>query len=852
MSPFILDWPTAAAAGATLAGGKGWQLGLLAEFGVRVPDGFVLAAQCSRDHRPGTPVPEPVLAAVARELDRRGWSNRPLAVRSSAAQEDSHGTSFAGIHSSRLNVRGVDAVAEAIRTVWDSAWSEAATAYRARLELEDGNRAMAVMIMPLLPARASGVAFTCDPATGRDDQVLINAHWGLGEALVGGAADGDVYRLQGSHLHPHLHETERRIGTKRRQTRLADGGTELCDTPPGLAAQAVLSAEQAVQLGHMVRDAAAALDYARPFYDVEWLWDGERFWIVQARPVTALGRHTYAGLRGQPALWSRGNTREVLPDPLSPVDWDSSKMLVNRMLGIGWKLAGLDVLPGIQRAALFHGRLYLEASAIQWEAYDALGIPPAVINALMGGHHPEIAVPPAGLGDRLRRLGNLLRYIRRSAPIRRRADRTLRAAHKQAAAWRRETLPADNGALAALIQRRRDVVGAADDLMFLQGSGGGGLSQLVRMLEKHFPGQGHSLAAALMAGGEPSITARQGFELVELARIAAEEDPEALAWLRAPGRHSAGWRTALPGHSRFRAAFAAFLDAYGHRAVKETYLRMPRWREQPDYLLDVVVGLVGTDGAALRKRPAEAAATAWARVRNGVPPWLRPMVRHLVRTANTECNHREAARSALIAYLEVARQDLLEVARRLGGPDGLERPDDVFNLTAQELLATSDGRLSRTFAARRAAARRRRLEQWAVEQEPEFIALHGGGGTGSPLEPAHPTADGAWTGTAVGAGLARGHAHVAHQPGDGSAMATGAILVAPSTDPAWTPLFLKAGGLVMETGGYLSHGAIVAREFGIPAVVNLPGILAQVEAGALLEVDGDGGRVRRLTTPPAE
>lgn len=846
MSALILDWPAAASAGAATAGGKGWQLGRLAAFGVAVPDGFVLAAGAGRDHRPGEPVPEAVLAAVARELHRRGWSDRPLAVRSSAVDEDSGGASFAGIHASRLNVLGADAMAEAIAAVWESAWSEAATAYRRRLGLDQADRAMAVVIMPLLAAEASGVAFTCDPASGREDQVLINAAWGLGEALVGGAVDGDVYRLQGSLLDSSLVEAGRTIGAKRRMTRAAEQGTRLCDTPAELAARPVLSPDQAVALGHLARDAAAALDYARPFHDVEWVWDGERFWIVQARPVTALGRHTYDGLRHQPALWSRGNTREVLPDPLSPAEWASSRMLVNRMLSAGWRLVGHDLLPGIQRAGIFHGRLYLEASVLQWEAHDALGIAPKAINTLMGGHQPEIAVPPPSLAQRLRRLGNLARYIRRSRPIRQRAEASITQARAQATLWRTMPLPAKDDALVALLWQQRAYVDGADDLMFLQGAGGGGLSQLVSLLDRHFPGQGNGLAAALMAGGEPSVTARQGLALMELARIAAEEDPDALAWLRAPGRDDTAWDGALPAASRFRAAFAAFLEEYGHRAVKETYLRMPRWRERPGYLLDVVAGLVGTDGTTLRRRQAEAAAAAWRRVRKGLPAWKRPLLRHLVRTATMECNHREAARSALIALLEGTRRALLEVARRV---DGLERPDDVFNLTADELEALGEGRLAPHFAARRAAARRIVLEQWAAEQEPELIVLHG---TAAATAPAPATlSSGAWTGTAVGAGLARGRAHVAHEPGDGTAMAPGDILVAPATDPAWTPLFLKAGGLVMETGGYLSHGAIVAREFGIPAVANLPGILAVLADAPELEVDGVSGTVRRLSPPPA-
>jgi pyruvate,water dikinase len=838
----ILDWNAAAAAGAAIAGGKGWQLGRMAELGVPVPDGYVLAAECSRGRQPGTPLAQAIAEELMGELERRGWSAVPLAVRSSAVQEDAENASFAGIHLSRLNVLGIDALAQAVAEIWDSAWSDTATAYRRRLGMEDGDRAMAVVVMPLLPAQAAGIAFTCDPVSGRDDHLIVNAHWGLGEALVGGHADGDEYRLE---IQPDdtAAEISRRIGSKRQLTCPAATGTELRDTPADMAARAVLTPDQVIEVARLARDAAGALDYTRPLYDLEWVWDGTRFWIVQARPVTALGRHTYDALRDQPALWSRGNTREVLPEPLSPMDWCGSRLLVDRMLTLAWQLAGYKILPGTRRGALFHGRLYLESSLLQWEAYEALGLPPKLINEMMGGAQPEIAVPPPTLRQRLTWLYRLLRYLRRAAPIRKRAEDSLRQAHELATVWRCRPLPQNAEQLAALAREQLARINRMDDILFLQGAGGGGLSNLLKLLERYLPGQGHALAAALMAGGAPSVTARQGYELIELANI-AEKDAPALAWLRALDRVDSQWDVALPADSAFRNAFAAFLDRYGHRAVAETYMRSPRWREQPGYLLDVVLGLLGTDADALRRRQAEAAEAAWRQVNARLPAWLRPMLRSTVRTATTECNHREAARSALMAQLEVSRQLLLALADTLIGPYGLEQREDIFNLTGAEALDVAEGRLLPRFAARRAAARRALLEQWMSEREPDVIALHKP--VNLPHQETDRATDGDWRGTPVGAGRAQGRALVACNPGEGTAMQTGDILVAPSTDPAWTPLFLKAGGLVMETGGYLSHGAIVAREFGIPAVVNMPGILERLRSGQMLEVDGDGGRVRRL------
>ncbi|QQE08752.1 pyruvate, water dikinase [Cupriavidus sp. ISTL7] len=862
MSALLLDWPAAAAQGPAAAGGKGWQLALMARLGVPVPDGFVIHADASRGRRAGGPVPQALRDALARELAVRGWERTPLAIRSSAPQEDSAQASFAGIHLSRLNVTGVDAVAEAVQAAWDSVWEPAAIAYRQRLGLDGEAPAMAVVVMPLLPAVAAGIAFTCDPLSGRDDQMLIHAHWGLGEALVGGQADGDEYRLQSNEStdgDDALRVIARRLGGKQRMTQLlSGGGTTVIDTPAQRAAEAVLSDAQAIALGELARDAAGALDFANPRYDIEWVWDGERFWIVQARPVTARARHTYPALREQPRYWSRGNTREIMPDPLYALDWHGCRTMANRMLTLGFALSGYPILPGTEHAALFDGRLYLDVSLMQWECYDALGVRPDAVNRLLGGTQPEIVVPPPGPRDRLARGLRMLRYLARSPGQRRLGEAALARAAEQARQWREQALPDEPAALAGLLREQFRTVAQADPLFFLQGSAGGTLAGLVDLVDKYCPGEGYAVTAALMAGGEPSVTAQQGYALIALAETAAA-DAEALAWLRSPQRIGAQWAQQLPADSPFRRAFAEFLDRYGHRATAESYVRQPRWREAPDYLLDTVLGMIGSDADAVRQRQRDAARQAWQRLRTAIPPLARPamlpLLRRMVRVATRECNQREAARSALMRYLEAVRRTALALGTRLahgGEHAGWKRPDDVFHLTAFELLAAAEGRLPLQHAAQRAARRADTLARQARQTEPAVIVEQPGAlpAVFSSAEPSAASvadaAAGRWAGTPVGAGQARGPACVARSPQQATAMANGDILVAPSTDPAWTPLFLRAGGLVMETGGYLSHGAIVAREFGIPAVVNLPGILSQLADGDMLAVDGNRGTVQRV------
>ncbi|MBX9403971.1 hypothetical protein K4L06_21945 [Lysobacter sp. BMK333-48F3] len=845
-SAVVLDWAASAAAGAGVAGGKGWQLGRMARLGIAVPAGFVIAAAASRGRAPGAPVGAALREHLAEELARRGWNAQALAVRSSAPQEDSAQASFAGIHRSCLNVVGLDALLQAVVEVWDSAHAPAARAYRERFGLDADDSAMAVVVMPLLPALASGVVFTRDPRSGREDRIAVNAHWGLGEALVGGQADVDEYLLRYDRIEQRLAPLQRRIGAKRHYTRVSQhGGTELADTPAEQGARAVLTPEQSQQVAWLAMDAARALDFACPHYDVEWVWDGARVWIVQARPITAGARHTYPALRGQPALWTRGNTREILPEPLSAMDWSIYAVAADRMLTTGYELSGYPVLEGVPHAGLRHGRVYLEASLIQWEGYDAYGIAPAAINALIGGRLPEIAVPAPGRRDRLRRVARLLRYLRRSAARRRAADAAVVAALAQAKQWREQDLSQGDRALAQRLSEQVVQVRRADELFFLQGSAGGSLSGLVDLIEKYCPGEGHALAAALLAGGEPSTTARQGYELMALAARAAAE-PAVLAWLRSGGRDDAAWRESLPPDSAFRGEFAAFLERYGHRTVAESYLRHARWRERPQYLFDQILALGGSDAQALRLRQREAGAQARRRLQGRLPWWQRPALNYLLRSAARDSNQREAARSALMAYFEALRRLALKLGERACERGALERAEDAFELDAEELCALADGRLAPAHARARARTRCELRLLQALQAEPELVVEHGVLAA-APLEPARAAAgEDGWSGTPIGAGRARGRARIVRDPHQGASLAAGEILIAPSTDPAWTPLFLRAAALVMETGGYLSHGAIVAREFGIPAVANLPGLLGELTDGEEIEVDGDHGLVRRL------
>ena len=757
------DWiDLAAAASATVdaVGGKSRRLGLMRQLGLPTPDGIVIPTASFAlgwsDERRGR---------VAAEMVRRGWDKVPLAVRSSAPHEDSGTASFAGIYHSVLDVRGLPAVWRAVDAVLASLQTPQARAYRDHHAIPVAG--MAVLITPMLAAAAAGVAFTCDPHSGRDDRIVINAVRGLGDRLVGGVQDGELLVVEEDRRSDALKLCTRQSGRE-------DAGPALSDA-------------QALELAQLLREAAQALDYSEPAWDFEWVFDGERFWLVQARPVTALPWHAYPGLAGQGEVWTNGNTRDVVPDVMGAMDWISWRRMPDLMLELGYRLAGFRLLPGVRRAALIGGRVYLNASLIQWEAFDALGVEPRAMNALLGGHQPEIAVPQASWRDRLRRTASMLRYALGAGVWRKRGRKQAVQAFATAARWRSETLEdLDDTTLAARLRALFDLIRRSEGIMFLQASSGGNLSFLLDLIGRDLPEERHALVAAIMAGGEPSVTARQAHEFAALARLAAS-DQAACTMLRG----GAPWElSALPHANPFRRGFEQFIQRYGHRGTYESYLSRPRFREAPEYLFALIAGTLddGDDGRDAPDRHHRN--DAWRTLRAALPAPRRWLLGRLVAAARQEARDRELARSAMTAYTEVCRHLILAVAQRLCRHGMLAERDEIFDLTPHELFSALAGTLDAAAVRARVSHRRQQRRDWERRRAPEVVA----GRQAQAPAVAVRVGAGGWRGVAVGSGIAEGAAFIARTPEQAVGLASGEVLVAPSTDPAWTPLFLRAGG----------------------------------------------------------
>ncbi|HJZ99470.1 MAG TPA: PEP-utilizing enzyme, partial [Candidatus Solibacter sp.] len=294
-----------------------------------------------------------------------------------------------------------------------------------------------------------------------------------------------------------------------------------------------------------------------------------------------------------------------------------------------------------------------------------------------------------------------------------------------------------------------------------------------------------------------------------------------------------------------RAALARFLEQFGHRAVYEADYLNPRWSEDPTYILDQVRFFLANPQSARSREGAQSVREETeAKVRRAAG-WRARIVFWLAGRLRRAMAARERAKSSIAELSIPSKRLAVEIGRRLVKAGHLDRPEQAYFLAATDLQCWLEGWWSGEGARELAADRARQREAWLAEEAPPDVISEAPDGRVTAPRVASGRDGETWIGIGAAPGRACGRVRVIRHPAEGNALQAGEILVAPSTDPGWTPLFLRASAIVMATGGYLSHGAIVAREYGIPAVVNLPGILEDLKTGDMLVVDGDGGRVTR-------
>jgi rifampicin phosphotransferase len=790
-----------------LVGGKGLSLGLTAVAGLPVPPGFCVTATAYR--RLMTPEPR-IDAALSEALASayRDLGGGAVAVRSSATAEDGTVTSFAGQQETILGVEGEDDLHAAVERCWRSLHTDRAKAYRERQGVDESGLAMAVVVQRLVDAEVAGVLFTRDPLDPTGSLMRVEAAWGLGESVVSGRVTPDRFQIE--------RDTgkvrDRQPGAK--HVRITRRGEEA--VPPERQHELCLTDDQLAQLVDLGRRVEAFYGDAR---DIEWAIADGQVWLLQARPITTAGaadreavrRTTIDRLRTLVetggTVWSKTNLIEVLAEP-TPMTWAvvSGKLLSGGGgTGAMYRDFGFLPDPALETTSaydLIGGRPYLNLSREPRleSAKPLAGYPLATYK-----QQPHLALNPK------RQPPGLLRQVRGLLGTFRVATRIASASKNFADEFRKVLVPEFS---------RRIEEAETEDLSRLDPPA----------VVKRFESWVHlTLEDFARQSLKPTLLAQYHWQILELLltrRIGEERARAVLAELSQGARPDP--EADLPGAIRQLAAGTLsredFLARFGHRGPNEMELAAPRWSENPASLTGLAAPVSHKPPRPVADVLADLAVEAkWDRI------VAKSMAGHVERI-QTYLGLRETGKHHLMRGYAVIRQTLLELDRRFGLEGG------IFFLTPADLPDLIAGK---DFKPRITERRRTRAVELSLEVPPvvfgdDLEAI------GRPL----PPPDGAeqLSGVPLSAGVAEGPALVLTEPTAAPAEG-GYILVCPSTDPAWVPLFVNARGLVMESGGTLSHGAIVAREFGLPAVAGLPGVQHRIRTGQRLRVDGGRGTV---------
>jgi rifampicin phosphotransferase len=763
-----------------------------------------------------------------------------LAVRSSATCEDGAQVSLAGLADTRLGVRGADELVEAVRFVWASIASGRAMSYLAAHGVRDVS--MAVVIQRVVPADSAGVLFTQSPLPQFAHERVVNASFGLGAPIVSGELSPDVLRIakDGEVL-------ERSISEKPKKLVVGpDGGLVLL--PVAEAFQPSLSDAQIAELSRL----AAELERREAgAWDVEFACEKDLVWIVQARPVTGRG---FPEGGSATTMWTNANVGEALPGVATPLTWSVAGAFSEKGFRTAFATLGCSVPKNAKLVGNVYGRFYLNVSQFLRIASQVPWLDPRVLVGL-GGVSGGDALP---VGQPVSRRGFYARLpLTASRLLREQMRLDDMVARFEAGALRARSLhrALDPGILPdeGLARSLLDIQGLLERtgtvMLTCASSALGAFLVLRTMLERTMPDEAERFAQDLTSGIRDLESARPGIAILRIMKI-AKHDPAAVTAFDA----ETPWASFPEGATK--RAIQSFLELYGDRAVREAELSTPRWRDDPTPVLTMIrVGLRGDgrDADVALARAERTAVSDLAKVSARLGMVEQTLLRHLVARAQRASRLREQMRSWVTTVLGMIRDISLEAERRLVRlmPE-LERDrelvketpaasiESVFFLTVEELVGAL--RTSRTDLG--PVIRARRAEYIRDVQRPEPPGTFTGAPPPIVLPPlAHGSS---LTGVAASAGAAEGRARVLFGPEQMGEFIPGEILVVRSTDVGWTPLFLLAAGVVTELGGALSHAAIVAREFGVPTVVNVTGATRVLRTGERVRVDGDRGRIDRL------
>jgi pyruvate,water dikinase len=865
MDRYVLDLGEIDRTQRALAGGKGAHLGELSRIeGVRVPpamcittDAFrrIMAAAPAIDDRldrlsslhtdehaairvvsaeirrtvEAIAVPEDLAAPIEHALARLG-SRAAYAVRSSATAEDLPTASFAGQQDTYLNIVGASAVLRHISRCWASLFSDRAVTYRVRNGIDHRKVRMAVLVQRMVFPDAAGILFTADPVTGNRKVATLEATFGLGEALVSGLTNADVYKVRDGVI------LDKAIAAKQLAIRaVPSGGTERRAIDRDRQRQPALADAQVVRLTELGRRIEA--HFGRP-QDIEWCWADEDFQIVQSRPITTLfpipetrdgANHVYVSVGHQ----------QMMTDAMRPLGLSVWQMTASRPMAEAGGRLFVDVTQ------------ILASPAVRAAFLQALGrSDPLIRDALQ---------TVIGRGDFIQPLpdGGVPAMPPGAAPT--------------------PPVETDPAIVDALIARTRDSIATLTrDIKSKSGS------ELFEFIHADFqelrrllfdPRGRQAFMTAIEAAfwlndrleewlGEKNasdtltqsvannITSEMGLALLEVAD-AIRPHADVVAFLEHVEEDDVLSRLSeIEGGREAQRAIRAWLDTYGMRCVGEIDITRPRWSERPTLLVPMILtNIRNFEPGEAKRRFNHGRKEAWAKEQD-VLARLRALpegehkaaeTKQMIDRVRTFIGYREYPKYGMVSRYFVYKQALLEEAERLVRAGVLRDKKDIFYFTFHELHD-----VARTNQVDDALIRERKdaFQSYQALTPPRVLTSDGEAIAGA-YRRDDDFPDGALVGLPVSTGIVEGRARIVLDMAD-AALEPGDILVTAYTDPSWTPLFVAITGLVTEVGGLMTHGAVIAREYGLPAVVGVEHATRRIRDGQRIRVHGTEGYVEIL------
>ena len=819
-----------------VGGGKAFNISELAREKCAVPEGFCITTKAydyfvdfnsiSQEGDVGDRINDglmpPLLAEVLRDAYQKYLNGKPCAVRSSSPFEDLKSASFAGQYESFLNVEGEDALFSAVKECWASLWSQKAVGYRKNKGIDNKNVKMAVLVQEMIPAAASGVLFI-------EDEIVIEAVWGLGDLLVGGKIIPDHLVVERNEFNV----IERKISHKPVMSQISERGVTVVAVPEHLRDAPVLEDK------HIRTLCALGKKVERIFgcpQDIEWALHNDKIVLLQARPIS---------VKQSPDEWSRANLAEMLPGYVSYL----SRIPENRpdffKVGIQPLLEcfGIKDMPeDLKLTDYIYGHIYVNMTTVYNTLGNIPGLSPESLSESMG-HQGEDAAPgpKPGLSAIIKLLPGALRVIKFFLELPAQAEQVMPHSVELIDDIRHRDLQGMSlEELDELVWEMYDRTAQVFQVHACTALANGSLFGIVQKILKRLGEEG---TENLLTMGLKGMSSSQlGVEMWELAE-SARKSPRVSEVILSKGGDALKELEHFPEGAAFLKKLDGSMERIGDRCSQELELSMPRWEENPYFVFSMVASYLETNVCPLKtmeeQKRVRQKTTDYILKKLSKNPVEKLLFEKVLERSQEYIVIRENLKTTWVRGISAMRVVYLAIAENLVDRGILKERDDIFYLKMTEVSDLIAGSLETELEAL-IEGRKKEREEYAYLDVPEVIV-----GKPPPVGELEYTVEPKeqLEGLGCSHGIITGKARVVLDLNKCPDLREGEILIAPVTDPGWSPLFVIASGLVMELGGTLSHGVIIAREYGIPAVVGVKNATKIIKTGQLITVDGNNGVV---------